>query len=160
VVTGRDAPPQDPPDRRLPGHDWIAARIPHAGAMCLLDSVLQWDETRVRCRATSHRSADNPLRAQGSLATPCGVEYAAQAMAVHAALLAPEGGRPAAGFLASVREARWSVERLDDIAGDLEIEAERISGADAGVLYSFALRSGGRLLLEGRAGVILDAGSA
>ncbi len=40
----------------------IAGLIPHAGAMCLLDGVLEWDEQRVRCVAHSHRDAANPLR--------------------------------------------------------------------------------------------------
>jgi len=141
----------------LPDRAWIAARIPHAGTMCLLDGVLSWDADGVRCRATSHRSGANPLRAGGRLGILRGIEYAAQAMAVHAALLAGSEGAPAAGFLASVREARWSLERLDGVEGDLEVQAARISGDGAGVLYAFALHADGATILEGRAGVILDA---
>ena len=33
----------------LVDRDTIATMIPHAGAMCLLDGVLGWDETSVRC---------------------------------------------------------------------------------------------------------------
>ena len=141
----------------LPDRAWIAARIPHAGAMCLLDRVLSWDAEGLCCRATSHRAAGNPLRAGGRLGILCGIEYAAQAMAVHAALLAGSQSAPAAGFLASVREARWSLDRLDGVEGDLEVQAARISGDGAGVLYTFALRADGATILEGRAGVILDA---
>ena len=68
---------------------WIASHIPHQGSMCLLDYVEAWDRERIRCRASSHRAADNPLRAYGRLGAACGIEYAAQAMAVHGALLAP-----------------------------------------------------------------------
>ena len=91
-----------PFDRR-----WIAARIPHAGSMCLLDSVIAWSDSGVVCRASSHRQPANPLRSDGTLGVLAGVEYAAQAMAVHAALLEPAGAAPAAGYLASVRDARW-----------------------------------------------------
>ena len=57
-------------------HAWIAAHIPHAGTMCVLDSVDAWDTERIRCTATSHRDPDNPLRAHGRLASVCGIEYA------------------------------------------------------------------------------------
>lgn len=134
----------------------IAARIPHAGTMCLLDAVLDWSSETIRCRATSHRDADNPLRADGRLGVACGVEYAAQAMAVHGALLAPAGDKPRQGYLASVRGVDFFAARLDDVAGDLDVEAERISGDGDNVLYRFAVRGDGRLLLAGRAAVILD----
>ena len=72
-------------------HAWIAAHIPHHGSMCLLHAVSQWDERRIVCEALSHVDPDNPLRAQGRLGAANGVEYAAQAMAVHGGLLAPVG---------------------------------------------------------------------
>ncbi|MCY7388737.1 MAG: 3-hydroxylacyl-ACP dehydratase, partial [Burkholderiales bacterium] len=64
-------------------HAAIAARVPHTGRMCLLDRVLQWDAHAIRCSATSHRDPDNPLREAGGLAMLAGIEYAAQAAAVH-----------------------------------------------------------------------------
>ncbi|MEO5766435.1 MAG: 3-hydroxylacyl-ACP dehydratase [Casimicrobiaceae bacterium] len=137
---------------------WIACRIPHQQRMCLLDGVLEWDSSRVVCRATSHRDPENPLRAHGRLAAACGIEYAAQAMAVHGALLAPSGERPRAGYLTSVREVTLLAMRLDDIPEDLEIEALRRSGDDNNVLYGFAVRAAGRELLRGRAAVVFDAG--
>jgi predicted hotdog family 3-hydroxylacyl-ACP dehydratase len=137
-------------------HAWIGAHIPHHGSMCLLDSVVAHDAQRVRCIARSHRAPDNPLRSHGRLAAACGIEYAAQAMAVHGALLAA-GAEPRPGFLASVRSAVLHVGRLDDIAQDLEVEAARVTGDSGTVLYDFVLRAGGRLLLEGRAAIVLDA---
>lgn len=140
---------------------WIAARIPHSGAMCLLDGVQAWDETRIRCAATSHRDPKNPLRSRERLAAVCGVEYAAQAMAVHGALLcAMDGaaaGRPRAGFLASVRNVVAHVERLDTITTPLVVEAERVSGSGNTILYDFTVRGEDRVLLTGRAAVMLDA---
>lgn len=137
--------------------DWIAAHIPHQGDMCLLERVEEWDEQRIRCIASSHRAHDNPLRAHGRLAAACGIEYAAQAMAVHGALTAQQQSRPRVGFLASVRGVTLHVGRLDDIAMDLQVEAERFSGDGNNVLYDFAVRAEGRTLLEGRAAVIINA---
>ncbi|KVL48333.1 hotdog family protein [Burkholderia territorii] len=144
---------------------WIAAHIPHDGAMCLLDRVEAWDAARIRCSATSHRDPRNPLRSHGRLASVCGIEYAAQAMAVHGALLSTqcaqtEFARPRAGYLASVRNVDAFVDRLDTFELPLIVDAERIGGDDRSVLYGFALRCGERVLLGGRAVVMLDASAA
>ena len=144
---------------RQPGKDWIAAHIPHQGSMCLLERVEEWSAEGLRCTAVSHRNPDNPLRAAGRLGAACGIEYAAQAMAVHGALVAKASDRPQQGYLASVRGAELQVERLDDIAADLDIQVERLSGDDNNVLYQFSVSAAGRLLLSGRGAVILDAGN-
>ncbi len=68
--------------------DWIEAHIPHQGRMCLLDEVIEWSPERIRCRIGGHRAADHPLRSHGRLGISCGIELAAQAMAVHGALIA------------------------------------------------------------------------
>ena len=143
--------------------DWIAAHIPHRGSMCLLDEILEWDAKQIRCRSRSHRAPDNPLRAHGRLGSACGLEYAAQAMALHGALAvdAASGGpdpKSDLGLLASVRDVRLMVARLDDIESDLVCEAARLAGDSVTALYEFALRAGERILLSGRAAVILDAG--
>ena len=137
--------------------NWIASRIPHRYGMCLLDAVISWDAARVVCSATSHRDTENPLRAHGRLGAACGVEYAAQAMAVHGALLASEGAPPGAGYLASVRDVTLHASRLDDVDADLDIEALRLAGDDNNILYQFSVRADGRDLLGGRAMVVLDA---
>jgi len=137
----------------------IAARIPHAGSMCLLDSVVHWDAETILCSTQSHRDSANPLREADRLGVACGVEYAAQAMAIHGALLAglSEESRPRAGFLASMRDVQLYVSRLDDVADALSIEATRLTGDGQSILYSFSVRSGEQLMLSGRAAVVLDA---
>jgi predicted hotdog family 3-hydroxylacyl-ACP dehydratase len=135
----------------------IAALIPHAGAMCLLDEVTSWDATRVNALCRTHRDADNPLRSGGRLHTLSAIEYAAQAMAVHGALMdntagATQGRR---GMLAAVRDVRLNVERLDDIADDLIVTARPLIVEDGRLLYEFALHAGGRELVTGRAAVVL-----
>jgi predicted hotdog family 3-hydroxylacyl-ACP dehydratase len=146
--------------RMLFERDWILAHIPHQGSMCLLDRVLDFDEHAVRCSASSHRDAANPLRAHGRLAAVCAIEYAAQAMAVHGALLARGADKPAPGYLASVRNVRLYRKRLDDIETDLEIEAMRIGGDAGTILYGFTVKAGGLALAEGRAAVFLNAAAA
>jgi predicted hotdog family 3-hydroxylacyl-ACP dehydratase len=140
--------------------DRIAGLIPHAGTMCLLDEVTGWDDRSIRCRATSHRDPANPLAVDGRLGAACGVEYAAQAMALHGGLTGAVDGRPTAGYLASLRALVLRVDRLDNLAGDLIVEAERLAGETASVSYRFSVSHGGTLLVSGRAAVILDAGEA
>jgi predicted hotdog family 3-hydroxylacyl-ACP dehydratase len=161
---------------------WIEARIPHQGRMCLLDEVLDWDAQHIRCRTATHRAPDNPLRSHDRLGVACGIEYAAQAMALHGALAggaanvaanaadvpangAANGavdtiaGRSSrVGLLASVRDVRLVVLRLDDIESDLICEVTHLAGDSLTALYEFALRDRDRSLLSGRASVILDAG--
>lgn len=135
----------------------IAARIPHQGSMCLLDEVSGWSAEHIDCLATSHTDPAHPLRAAGRLGAASGIEYAAQAMAVHGALAAGSDAAPRQGYLTSVRGVSLHVERLDDIEGPLRVRAERISGDVNQVLYRFSLHQGERCLLEGRAAVVLDA---
>jgi predicted hotdog family 3-hydroxylacyl-ACP dehydratase len=137
---------------------WIESHIPHQGRMCLLEEVLEWDGDRIRCASGSHRASDHPLRAHGRLGMACGIEIAAQTMAVHGALSADaSSSRPRAGLLAGVRSVRMYAARLDDLATDLICEATRVAGDGGTALYEFALRSADSPLLSGRATVVLDA---
>ncbi len=142
----------------LPDRTWIAARVPHAGRMCLLERVLAWDSSQIHCLATSHRGRDHPLAHTGTLGMANGIEYAAQAMAVHGALLAGLDTAPAAGFLTSVRDVQWEGARLDTLGPELQVHAERLSGDTTTILYGFRLEAQGRTVLSGRASVMLDAG--
>ena len=143
-------------------HAAIAALVPHAGSMCLLERALAWDETALACSASSHRDTANPLRTPSGLLAPCAIEYAAQAMALHGALLgrahpgsnARGEGKP--GFLASARGVRFARLRLDDLAGDLRIEVRRQAGDAQQILYAFSVTHAGDAVAEGRATVVLD----
>lgn len=135
----------------------IARLVPHRGAMCLLDSVVQWDDARIECRATSHRDPDNPLRLGGRLPAVVAIEYAAQAMAVHGGLRAPPDRGAASGYLVAVRNAQLRAARLDDITADLEIAAACLVADPTALAYGFTVSAAGRLLAEGRATVALRA---
>jgi len=138
-------------------HAWIAAHIPHGGTMCVLDTVDAWDAERIRCTATSHRDPHNPLRSHGRLASVCGIEYAAQAMAVHGGLLAQRAGQIAApGFLVSLRAVRLHVARIDDLAGPLDVHAQKLLDGGGSWQYAFRVEHAGMLLAEGRAAVMVQ----
>ena len=134
----------------------IARLIPHQGDMCLLAVVTQYDPQGITCMATSHRLATNPLRENGLLHAICGVEYAAQAMAIHGSLLSGQNDKPPrGGRLAGVRSLDLKVHRLDDIEADLEINATQLMGDENSMVYSFTVAAAGRNLLEGKATVVL-----
>jgi len=143
---------------------WIERNIPHHGRMCLLEEVIEWDAGHIRCRSSTHRRPDHPLRSKNRLGAACGIEYAAQSMAVHGALaggaLTGAGAgiiRSEVGFLAGLRDVQLHVTRLDDLRGDLIAEAELIAGDHGSALYEFALTSEARRLLSGRATVVFNA---
>jgi predicted hotdog family 3-hydroxylacyl-ACP dehydratase len=139
-------------------HAGIAARVPHAGTMCLLDTLSSWSAARIECTATSHLDPANPLRTAAGLPSCVAIEYASQAMALHGTLAAPPGSTPAPGFLAAVRSVRLCVPRLDTVAGTLRVAAERLAGDTGQAIYAFALHGAdGTLLVDGRATVILNA---
>jgi hypothetical protein len=46
------------------------------------------------------------------------------------------------------------VERVDDIQGDLRVEARRLVSNPGGLIYSFAVHAGERELATGRVSVI------
>jgi predicted hotdog family 3-hydroxylacyl-ACP dehydratase len=134
----------------------IAALIPHTGAMCLLDAVLEWDQTKIRCSSRSHNDPDNPLRSGGSLTALCAIEYAAQAMAVHGGLAGNVASRPKAGYLASLRDVKCSRWRLADLTDELIVDAEQIMGDETRVVYRFIVKVGDVEVVSGRATVVLD----
>jgi predicted hotdog family 3-hydroxylacyl-ACP dehydratase len=142
-------------------HAQIAALIPHHGAMCLLHEVTHWDASAIVCRAQSHRLADNPLREEGRLHAVCGVEYAAQAMAVHGALLKQQSGldadSPRGGRLAAIRSLDLMTDRLDTCTSDLEVHATQLMGDANSMVYAFSVQAGGQMLVQGKATVILVA---
>ena len=138
----------------------IDTLLPHTGRMRLVDRIVSYDEQRIVCESDSHRAPDHPLADEGVLSILCGLEYGAQAMAIHGALLdvssGPSRDRTRHGFLVAASDLRWSVERLDQCASPLTIEAVSEFRSDNQVAYRFEIRASGTLLLSGRASVLLD----
>jgi predicted hotdog family 3-hydroxylacyl-ACP dehydratase len=136
----------------------IQSLIPHTGSMCLLDCVESFDDTRIVCRASSHRDPANPLRLNNRLSVQTGVEYAAQAVAVHGGLLARQhsgdASSPRGGMIVVLTDVRWHVDRLDTLAADIAVTAEKLADLPQGLNYRFSLSSHSELtdqqtLLEG-----------
>lgn len=136
---------------------WLAAALPHRGAMNLLDEVVAWDGETLHARARGHGAPRHPLRRDGVLPIVAAVEYAAQAAAAHGVLVDVGGPGGAAGFLASARGVAFHRERLDDVAAPLDIVVERMAAAAGGVVYGFRVSAGGEPLAEGRLAVVFDA---
>ncbi len=137
-------------------HD-IEAMIPHKGAMCLWDEVVDWDAQRIRLRSNGHRDTAHPLRSDGRLRAVHLCEYGAQAMAVHGGLRgAAAGGAPKVGFLVALRDVQLHVARIDDLADALECEAELLAESAASQQYSFRIVHAGNVVAEGRAAVMLQ----
>ena len=127
----------------------IASRLPHAGRMCLLDTVLHWDERGIQCSAVSHRDPDNPLRDAHGLATLAGIEYAAQAAAIHGTLL-HESALPSSGVLAALKNVSASRRWLHDVAEVIVVEATLLHSDPAGGIFSFSLLVGAKCVLSGQ----------
>lgn len=148
----------------------IAACIPHAGCMSLLQGVRDADPQQLCAIAVSHRQAKHPLALNGRLGAATGIEYAAQAMALHGALMqqavssAASVGSDAlpkstAGYLVSVRNLELQVQRLDDIAEDLLVQVRQSGDNGAFTVYDFMLHAderSPRFLLGGKAYVVLQ----
>jgi len=139
-------------------HTTISRLIPHHGAMCLLDGVQRWDADQIVCTATGHREPAHPLRDGAVLPAWCGIEYAAQAIAVHRGLLAGEAGGRRIGVIGALRNVIMSVDRLDDIAEDLAITGSKVFERGDSVMYDFVVAAGERALLTGRISVMITSG--
>jgi predicted hotdog family 3-hydroxylacyl-ACP dehydratase len=134
----------------------LAALIPHAGSMCLLDSVEAWTSDSIRCSSATHRDPTNPLRGPAGLAALHLTEYGAQAMAVHGALLAQGGPQP--GMIGALRDIKLHVAHIDDLAANLLITAQRRLARSDGLIYDFVVQLADetlRTLAEGRVSVVL-----
>jgi predicted hotdog family 3-hydroxylacyl-ACP dehydratase len=134
----------------------IRTLIPHSGLMCLLDSVIEWDDRSIVCLSNTHRDPRNPLRRDGQLSALHAFEYGAQAAAVHGGLRARSAGVTAPpGYLAALRDARLEVTRLDEIASPLRIYACRLFGDTGNALYECRVLARDVLLAEGRTTIII-----
>jgi predicted hotdog family 3-hydroxylacyl-ACP dehydratase len=129
----------------------LRSLVPHAGVMCLLDRIVDADASGVVCATATHRSPGNPLRSGGRLAALHLAEYGAQAMAVHGGL---EDPAPRAGMLVAVRDLKLHVDRVDDVDGELLVEARRLVANQGGLIYSFVVRAAQRELASGRVSVM------
>lgn len=130
--------------------------IPHAGAMRLLDTVLDWNAATIHATGERYALIQHPLRNDAGLHAVHLAEYGAQAAAVHSALLAASRGeagmRP--GRLVSLRDVQLMIEYVDLSAGRLDVHAECLLDDGRGAQYAFKIEQRGHLLISGRAAVM------
>jgi predicted hotdog family 3-hydroxylacyl-ACP dehydratase len=137
--------------------DGIYGRIPHSGAMRLLDAVVFWDERSIVCAASSHAAPENPLRDNGALSSVHALEYAAQAIAVHGSLLLPEGrnSKLKLVYVATFREVEMHPGALDERQdAALSISATRVASLPNGWNYEFSVASQDLVLARGKTVVV------
>jgi predicted hotdog family 3-hydroxylacyl-ACP dehydratase len=131
----------------------IERLVPHAGAMCLLDRVNEWDATTISCTSAAP-GPDHALARDARVPAIAATEYAAQATAAHGALLEPQA--PArAGMLAALMDVRLGVEMVPSDEGALAIRAQVLSRSAAGCLYSFEVGTARTPIASGRLMVAL-----
>jgi predicted hotdog family 3-hydroxylacyl-ACP dehydratase len=137
----------------------IAALVPHAGRMCLLERILDWDEDSIRCATATHLSVDHPLGTPHGLRSVHLCEYGAQAMALHGGLCARRDGRVVVpGMLVALRDVTLHVDDVRSCTGDLLVAATKLHASDEAWQYRFVVMHDLRELASGRATVALRRG--
>lgn len=130
-----------------PGRADIERMLEHAGDMCLLDSTLAWDNQQIRCSAPAPQ-AGHPLMREGRLPAIAGAEYAAQAAALHGALL--DGvSTPRPGMLANLRDVTFHRTWFPAGGESLTVQAKVLSRSDSACMYSFEVASGREAVTSG-----------
>ena len=130
----------------------IAVLIPHAGSMCLLERIEDWDDAGVTLATATHRDPCNPLATAAGLRAIHLCEYGAQAMAVHGGLTAQaRGARAQPGLLVSLRDVSLRCNYVQDLPGELLVEARRLHDSGSAWQYTFRVTHADVLLAQGRA---------
>ena len=135
--------------------DEICGLIPHAGNMCLLDRVTEWDENTIICESSSHQLQSNPLRSSEGLSSVSLIEYGAQSMAVHGGLIArQQGGKIDNGYLAVLRDVSFDQLDVCKITNKIVIMAEKLMSQNGSLVYQFQVSADGQRIIQGRATVV------
>jgi len=130
--------------------------IPHSGKMCLIDSVERWDDESIMCTTQTHLNHDNPLLSSGILPVSALIEYGAQAMAIHGALIAEKSGeKMQKGYLAALKDVNFFENlEVNNITSPLMIKATRKFASQGNMIYEFLITSESNNLISGRATVV------
>jgi predicted hotdog family 3-hydroxylacyl-ACP dehydratase len=129
------------------GAEDIRQLIPHEGGMSLLSHVLSFDDATIICDSTTHLNSDNPLRTKTGLPAVTGIEYGAQAMAVHGALT---GHSAETSYLVTARDVEMRIERLDEVQAALHVSAKQLMRSPDAAMYQFSISAEERVLVAGR----------
>ncbi len=85
-----------------------------------------------------------------------GLEYAAQAMAVHVGLTTDISEHNASlGYLGAVRDLKINSRTFQQFAEDLTIKASLLLEQHMSFMYSFSMKANQVMLLQGRASIFI-----
>lgn len=133
----------------LMNHAQIVALIPHGESMCLLDEVVSWDANQLHARSNHFATSTNPLFEDEQLDSILLIEYAAQAAAIHAALLQSGLGDKRPAYIGAVK----NIELLAAISNNhspLDMQVECLLSSSSGAIYQAAVSQSNKTLLRGR----------
>ncbi len=139
----------------------ICQLLPHSGTMCLLDEIVSWDKEQLVVKTMSHTELDNPLFYEDSLNSIHGIEYAAQTMALHSALLAQKETKQkeSRGYLASVKNIQISEEYLFQAQSNnltpLFIYVSILMAGSQGFTYQFEILKDDKVFISGKITIFL-----
>lgn len=134
----------------------IERLVPQAGAMCLLDEVSQWSTGNIVCTAGAP-GPDHPLARDESVPAIASCEYAAQAAAIHGALI-EHALAPREGVLAKLMDIELHAQAFP-LGGGVQVRANMLGRVATGCLYAFDVRAGELPICEGRLMVAFGAPS-
>lgn len=125
-------------------------RMPHKGAMRLIESILSATEQKIHCIATSHIEATYPLRIDGTLFSANLVELGAQAAAAHASLFGIKGNHT--GLLIGLQNIEICIPIVTKHPEPLKVSAQQLHFDTNGSLYNFKVSGeDGAIFITGRA---------
>lgn len=126
--------------------------------MSLIDEIVEWDQQSLAARTMSHTAPDNPLRGSEDLHCVHSIEYAAQCMAVHAALNEGVGvGRPM--VVGALKNVHLSDVRLSALSSALVIQVHRVMAGNTGAIYDFSVQHLDATVASGRVTLLVNPAS-
>ena len=133
------------------GRDGIAALIPHQGSMCLLERVVEWDDQHVVLETASHRSPQTPCALTAGCERSICASTARRPWPCMAGCARQVSGvQPKPGMLVSLRSVQFGRDYIEDLPGDLRVEAVCLQADAASLQYRFRVTHAEEMLAEGR----------
>jgi len=126
----------------------IERLLPQKGAMCLIDAALEVTADGIVCLANV-RTDGHPLGEVQGVPALHGVEYGAQAAALHRLIHNGEQGKVIGGLLLQVRDLHFFVDHLDRLPQPLRISARCAMASSEIARYIFEIRAGDLLASRG-----------
>jgi predicted hotdog family 3-hydroxylacyl-ACP dehydratase len=145
----------------------ICKLLPHTGLMCLIDQVISKDKRSLVATTSSHLQADNPLLYNDRINSIIGIEYAAQTMAIHAAIEYiknnPQQKKSMGGYLATTRNVNIYSDILyrsdSNNFSPLIISVNLLMQDTQGYTYEFTIDCDTNKLISGRLTIFLKTNS-